>query len=86
MSSRTTGHEDRPAAFCALFGRSKRVMKDCGYGPRAGHLYDGLQSAKGTKRKSNMSTQNNIRNKLLARILAEVKRSTPYLNIKKYAA
>jgi len=27
MSARTTGHEDRPAAFCTLFGRSKRVKK-----------------------------------------------------------
>jgi len=36
--------------------------------------------------KSTMSTQNNIRNKLLARMFAVVKRGTPYVNTMKYAA
>ena len=36
--------------------------------------------------KSEMSTQNIIRNKLLARMFAVVKRGTPYVNTMKYAA
>lgn len=36
--------------------------------------------------KTEMSTQNNIRNKLLARMFAVVKRGTPYVNTMKYAA
>lgn len=36
--------------------------------------------------KSNVRTQNNIRNELLARMFAVVKRGTLYVNTMKYAA
>mgnify|MGYP003991232405 FL=1 len=36
--------------------------------------------------KSKMSTVNIIRNKLIARVFAVVKRQTPYVDILKYAA
>ena len=36
--------------------------------------------------KNKMSTINIIRNKLLSRIFAAIKRQTPYVNVLKYAA